>query len=151
MAARIGTAKIQGFRNGDLIDHIRENSFAHLLYTGRGQLVCNLLVGEGLMVTPLSGVLFRPAANATKVHLALAVAAPSRLFTWAHSTGSFPGPACAHSGSRPAAISTAVRLTPGPGAVVLHPPSRDRQNPAVRAIVDLLLHLCPCDTTQGHG
>ena len=72
------------------------------------------------MVTPLSGVLFRPAANATEVCLVLAVAAPSQsslLFTWIWWL--IQQAVClalhAHTGSRSAAVATAVRLRPGPG------------------------------------
>ena len=63
MAVRIDTAKVQGFRKVDFIGRRWEDSPIYSLYTGRGQLcsiVCNprVLAGKGLIVTPLSGVLF---------------------------------------------------------------------------------------------
>ena len=63
-SARIGAAKVQRFRKGNLVDR-RWEDFPIYSLCGRGQLcsiVCNprVLVGKGLTVTTLSGVLFPP-------------------------------------------------------------------------------------------
>ena len=102
MAARIGAAKVQGFRKGDLVDRSREDS-PSTLYTGRGQLcsiVCDPreLAGIKVCLSLLrAGFCFRSEANAPEVHLALAVAGHPVLITSAvcldlaaHPTGAWP-------------------------------------------------------------
>ena len=101
------------------------------LYMDRGQLcsiVCNprvLTVVKGMRSLLRAAFCFHLAENATKVRLALAVAGRpllDRLSCLLGSGGSSRVVNClalqAYSGSHPAAIATAVRLTSGPGAVV---------------------------------
>ena len=125
---RIGAAKVQGFRKGDLVDcidgKIRQSTPT---YMGRCQLcslVCNSRVsaGKGLMVTPLSGILFPPGGKHHCMALRVAAAPPRSplLITWNWQL--IQRAVClalhAQSGSHPATIATAVCRMPGPGAVV---------------------------------